>query len=186
MTDEEFYDTEVAPVLMDLARKHQERGLGFLALAQWDKSGKVSRTATLPVGAPASLRWGLSLASASTDAGVNIDGFMIAVMKEARETGHSSMILKQLGVPLKPAAGLGDRPMSDAAKIPTSHDIARQLLSLPDLPLITNDDWCNVRLVSATEDGAVEWFISGEFITGPAVVLGPPNGEGYGQPPGRR
>lgn len=103
MTDEEFYDTEVAPVLMGLAKKHQDRGLGFLALAQWDKDGKVARTVTLPEKAPASLRWGLSLASASTEAGVNIDGFMLAVMKEARETGHSSMILMQLGVPVKPA-----------------------------------------------------------------------------------
>lgn len=102
MTDEEFYDAEVAPVLMGLAKKHQDRGLGFLALAQWDKAGKVSRTVTLPEGAPAYLRYGLTLASASTEAGVNIDGFMIAVMKEAREKGHSSMILKQLGVPLTP------------------------------------------------------------------------------------
>lgn len=102
MTDEEFYDVEVAPLLLALAKKHHDRGLGFLALAQWDKTGKVGRTVTLPEQAPASLRYGLALASASTEEGVNIDGFMFAVMKEAREKGHSSMILKQLGVPLKP------------------------------------------------------------------------------------
>jgi hypothetical protein len=103
VTDEEFYDTEVAPVLMDLARKHERRGLAFLALAQWDKASKnFARTVTLPERAPAGVRYANALASATTDRGVNIDGFMIAVMKEARETGHSSMILKQLGVPLTP------------------------------------------------------------------------------------
>lgn len=101
MTDEEFYDVEVAPVLLDLARRCQDRGLGFLALAQWSDT-QFSRTVTLPKGGLAILRYTNALASAASPQGINIDGFMLALMTVAREKGHSSAILAQLGIPPTP------------------------------------------------------------------------------------
>lgn len=97
VTDEEFYDSEVAPVLMDLAKKHQERGLAFFALSQWGAE-EAARTVTLPENPMAVFRYLNVLAQAAVGSGVNIDSFMLAVMREAREKGHSSMVLKQLGV----------------------------------------------------------------------------------------
>lgn len=106
MTPEEreaFYDAEVAPVLLDLCKRCQDRGMGFVAMVDYSGRGNIGRTVTLPVGSPAVLRYAHALGSAGLDGGaVNIDGFMIAVMREAREKGHSSAVLFQLGVPTKP------------------------------------------------------------------------------------
>lgn len=102
--EEAFYDAEIAPVLLALCKKCQDRGLGFLAMVQYDPDGSVGRTVSLPANASAVLRYANALGQAQTAGGVNIDGFMFAVMREARETGHSSMVLMQLGVPLTPPA----------------------------------------------------------------------------------
>jgi hypothetical protein len=55
-------------------------------------------------GAPADPPYaGLSLAS--MDGAVNIDGFEFAVMHEARERRHTSIIMHQVGVPTKRRGG---------------------------------------------------------------------------------
>ena len=99
MTNEEFYRTRLAPMLMDLARQCRERGMAFAALADYGESG-VGRTYTLPDGAPSVIRYACDLASCTPDgAPANIDGLMQVVMADARRTGHNSVILRQLGVP---------------------------------------------------------------------------------------
>lgn len=102
MTDEEFYDTEIAPTLANLGKRCEERSLAFLAVVQFDQDGSTGRTVSLPKGAPAVVRWANALASCALRGGVNLDSFLFAVMKEARETGHSSAVLAQLGVPTSP------------------------------------------------------------------------------------
>lgn len=108
MTPEEreaFYDTEIAPALVSLAKQCQERGMSFLALVDYTGTGEIGRTASLQAHAPGVIRYGNALSKCAMERGqVNIDSFMLALMKEARETGHSSMILQQLGVPVNPAA----------------------------------------------------------------------------------
>ena len=100
---EAFYDAEVAPVLLDLGKKCQVRGMAFFALVDWSGEGNVGRTLSLPVKSPAIIRYAEALARCDCGNGaVNIDSFMFAIMKEAREIGHSSIILHQLGVALKP------------------------------------------------------------------------------------
>lgn len=103
MTDEEFYDAEIAPTLADLCKRCQDRGLAFLAVVQYDADGNIGQTVCLPKGAPPVIRYANTLATCGVRGGVNIDGFMLAVAKEARQTGHSSVVLKQMGVPLTPA-----------------------------------------------------------------------------------
>lgn len=41
--------------------------------------------------------------------------------------------------------------------IPSSHDLARALLALPDAPLITLDDGVYARMVGLTFKGSVSW-----------------------------
>lgn len=108
MTPEEreaFYDAEVAPLLMSLCKQCQDRDISFLAMVDYTGTGDIGRTASLQADAPGAIRYANAISQYSLPRGaVNIDGFMFAVMKEARETGHSSIILEQLGVPVKPAS----------------------------------------------------------------------------------
>jgi hypothetical protein len=105
VNDEKFYDEEIAPALSDLARKCEERGIGFLAMVGYDDAGSVGRTVTLPENVPFMLRLADTLGRCWCEGGaVNVDGFMIALMRHAREHGHSSAVLAQLGVPTTPAA----------------------------------------------------------------------------------
>jgi hypothetical protein len=106
MTDEEFYDTEVAPALADLTRRCEARGMGLVALVGYDADGSVASTVTLPKGAAAVLRWAGALAKCWCRGGaVNLDQFILGVMDEAGRTGHSSLMLARLGVPATPDAG---------------------------------------------------------------------------------
>ncbi len=54
---------------------------------------------------------------------------------------------------------------------PNSHDVARRLLELPDLPLIFHDDWCHVRAERVVVEDEAEIYSRGEFVTTRAVVL---------------
>ena len=102
---EAFYDAEVAPALLDLAKRCQDAGMGFLALVDYSGIGNIGRTAALPAGAPAVLRYAYAIAQADAGQGaVNIDAFMFAIMREASERGHSSAVLHSLGVPAKGVA----------------------------------------------------------------------------------
>lgn len=94
---ENFYDSEIAPVLLDLAKRCEAKGLSFLAEVEWEP-GETGRTATLTAAAG----FGIRLADLAARAKGNADALIIAMMKHAREHGHSSMCLKQLGVPLHP------------------------------------------------------------------------------------
>lgn len=95
--NETFYDNEIAPALAGLAKRCQDRGLSFLAVVEWEP-GEHGRTLTLQAGSGLGIR----MADAAAQAGNNADGLILALMKYAHEHGHSSMLLKQLGVPLTP------------------------------------------------------------------------------------
>lgn len=98
MTDEEFYDAEIAPALADLAKKCQERGMSVLAMVTYDDVGSVGRTISLAKDAPLIMRTADTLARCWAAGGsVNFDSFMFAVMRDQRDKPHNSMVLAQLG-----------------------------------------------------------------------------------------
>lgn len=94
---EAFYDAEIAPALADMARRCQDRGLSFLAVVEWEP-GETGRTY---IQAEES-GYGIRLAETAARAGNNVDALIMAIMKHARQHGHSSMCLKMLGVPVTP------------------------------------------------------------------------------------
>lgn len=94
---EKFYDTEIAPVLMELARKCQNNGLSIAAMVEWEP-GETGRTAALAVGSG----FGIRMAETAMRSAGNVDTLIWALMKYAKEAGHSSICLQQLGVPCKP------------------------------------------------------------------------------------
>ena len=104
MTDEEFYDAEIAPALLELGALCKDRGMSFLALVSYGDEGEFGKTLAMGGKTPNVIRYADALDQAAGPRGaVNIDSFMFAVMKEAREIGHGSAILHQLGVPTTPS-----------------------------------------------------------------------------------
>jgi hypothetical protein len=96
---EKFYDAEVAPVLRELADKCRHHGVSLLAVVEW-APGEFGRTLSLNPPSGHGIRW----ADAAARANGNADALILGLMKEAGETGHSSLCLKLLGVPLEPVA----------------------------------------------------------------------------------
>ena len=100
MTNEAFYDAEIAPKLLEIAKACEDRGMSFVALVEY-ASGETGETCTL---APRDVRsikpeiayWGVRCRG-------NIDAFMMAAEKHAREFGHSSLYLSIRGIPTTPA-----------------------------------------------------------------------------------
>lgn len=102
MTQEEreaFYDREIAPEMLRLGKMCHEAGLSFLAVVEW-APGETGRTRQFvePYGPP------IEIADAAIRAGNNVDALIMFLMRIGEERGHSSVFLKQLGVPLKPDA----------------------------------------------------------------------------------
>lgn len=98
--NERFYDEQIAPELARLGKLCEARGLPFLAHVEFDQ-GHYGTTAA----APATRSWGFTLALYAATAKGNFDALAFAVAKHVREnnTGHGSLILKQMGVPTSPA-----------------------------------------------------------------------------------
>ena len=97
---EQFYDREIAPVLMDLADKCESNGLSLAAMVEWEP-GETGRTATLSAHAG----FGIRMAEAAMRSHGNVDALIMALMKYATESGHSSACLHLLGVPVVPNGG---------------------------------------------------------------------------------
>lgn len=97
-TKEQFYDEQIAPQLIALAEQCKDRGLSLLAVCEWGKM-ETGSTRMLQPDASISIRMSDAVAMANG----NIDSFMLAMMRHAREHGHGSMILSRLGVPTEPA-----------------------------------------------------------------------------------
>lgn len=94
---EQFYDQEIAPVLMSLAGKCQDNGLSITAMVEWEP-GETGRTAALTANAG----FGIRMAETAMRSHGNVDSLILALMKYGTEHGHSSASLHLLGVPTVP------------------------------------------------------------------------------------
>lgn len=88
---EQFYDTEIAPVLLEIARKCQDNGISLVAMAEWHP-GETGRTATLTQGAG----FGIRLAHTAMQARGNVDSLIFAMQRYGKEHGHTSICLSML------------------------------------------------------------------------------------------
>lgn len=95
---EAIHDAEIMPALAALRDRCAELGMSFAAYVEW-APGKYSST----TGAGDATCWPLRMAAAWLRSR-NVDSFIMSAMHYAREYGHSSVCLLQLGVPEKPAA----------------------------------------------------------------------------------
>lgn len=93
MTNEEWYDAEIAPKLLELCNACGDRGMSFLAEVEY-ALGEMSRTERL-------VNPGLAMVMLAQCArnGVNIDGYVIGLTRYLREhkiSWDSSMVMRQL------------------------------------------------------------------------------------------
>lgn len=92
--NERFYDDIIAPRLHQLAEECKQRGMSFVANVEYDP-GDTASTILLTENSGYHAR----LMCAAAESGGNIDSLIFAIMKYAREHGHGSICLQQLGVP---------------------------------------------------------------------------------------
>lgn len=98
MTNEEFYDAEIAPKLLELCNLCGDRGMSLVAAVEFAPN-MVGETSRLVEGHGVEMR----MAYLGIKARGNIDSLVIEVARRAHEVGHSSMILSRIGVPTTPA-----------------------------------------------------------------------------------
>ena len=95
MDNEEFYDREIAPVLLELMEKCLARDMAIIAVVEY-KNGETGRTTGLP--ANASLPMVMINHCAKTVP--NIDGYILGVAKYCRQNGislGSSIVMERMG-----------------------------------------------------------------------------------------
>lgn len=88
---EDFYDREVAPVLMEIAKKCQDNGLSIAAMVEWEP-GETGRTAALSADAG----FGIRMTEAAMQARGNVDSLIFAIQKYAKTHGRNSICLHLL------------------------------------------------------------------------------------------
>lgn len=92
MTNEEFYDNEIAPVLAELAKKCGEREMGFLSAVGL---GPESIATTSLLFSDSGIA--MTLASLAIHAKGNVDELFFALKRYADKHGHNSIVLEMLG-----------------------------------------------------------------------------------------
>lgn len=88
---EAFYDREVAPVLLALAKQCEANGLSFVASVEYGPN-ETGRTMSLQADAGINIRMAYWAGAACG----NADGLIIAMLRHAREHGHNSAYLAML------------------------------------------------------------------------------------------
>lgn len=90
--NEEWYDDEIAPKLLELAILCSEREMAFLAVVEYDK-GCISKT----IG-PGKLSLEMTMINHCAATAPNVDGYIIGLIRHCRERGidcSQSMIISQ-------------------------------------------------------------------------------------------
>ena len=99
---ETIYDEKIHPLMDQIISICKEHGIPMFAEFQYSEDGFCkSMNAGTDIESHILFSYLDALTKCICDKGINIDSFMFAVMRHAREFGHSSIVLKQLGVDCK-------------------------------------------------------------------------------------
>lgn len=98
MTNEEVYDSEIAPELLKLCKRCQELGMSFLACVEYDaENSGIGRTEFMMPDELGKLSAAQRMTAWAARAHGNIDKLMMAIDRHGREHGHSSVYLQMAG-----------------------------------------------------------------------------------------
>lgn len=99
LTGEAYYDAHIAPKLAALSKECVDHGLSLVALCEWEPGVFASTFAPL-----SETGLGLRFAYLAAHANGNVDSLIRGIMQHAHVHGHSSFLLRKLGVPSHPEA----------------------------------------------------------------------------------
>lgn len=94
---EAFYDAEIAPALLGLAKQCEHAGLSIVATVEWEP-GEGGTTVSLRADRSISIEMAMVCARARS----NADTMIMHLINRATKDGHNSMCLHLLGVPTTP------------------------------------------------------------------------------------
>lgn len=98
MTNEEIYDTEIAPALLKLCKRCQEVGMSFVACVEYDPTNHgYGRTEFQMPDEADKLSAAQRLVHWAARAEGNIDRLFMTCDRHGKEHGHSSVYLQLLG-----------------------------------------------------------------------------------------
>lgn len=95
--NEQFYDEEISPALAALARRCHDHGMSFVASVEFELNCSGSTVALTEQHGS-----GIRTTAYAARSNSNIDAMFVAIINRAKEVGHSSIFLAQLGVPHTP------------------------------------------------------------------------------------
>jgi hypothetical protein len=82
MTNEEYYDQEIAPALLEISKKCKERGFSMVATVEYDKD---ARGSTFLRGPNTGLE--MVMLELCAKAGTNVDRYMLSLRRFCEESG---------------------------------------------------------------------------------------------------
>lgn len=94
-TNEQWYDEEIAPILLEISKRCEGRGVSLLAVVEYEH-GHRGRTATMAGDAGLEMRM-LDFCARS---GTNVDSYTVALIRYCRERGipmGGSIVLNRMG-----------------------------------------------------------------------------------------
>lgn len=96
---EKIYDEQISPLMQQIIEICKNHDIPMFADFQYSDDGfcKTHRATGHPL-----FNHYNAICQCKGEGGVNIDKYMMWVMREAGKVGHNSIILNQLGVPLRP------------------------------------------------------------------------------------
>ncbi len=94
MTGEEIYDQQIAPLLLQVAKLCEQHGMAMVATVEFAPNNR-GCTHTLPADAGLAMKMAYLL----TKTGVNVDGYIINLVRMCRELGvdtSGSIVLQRM------------------------------------------------------------------------------------------
>jgi len=99
---EEFYDTRVAPLLIEARRDCFDNGMGMLAVTEARNDGVTAHTLSVPEGCGDTIKLLMHLSECIEDGEIKMDKAFMALIRHAQKHGHSSIIMQHLEHTLDP------------------------------------------------------------------------------------
>lgn len=98
MTNEEIYDSEIAPELLRLAKRCESLGMSFIACVEYDPAnGGIGRTDFQMPDEAGKLSSAQRLTHWAARSNGNIDKLFLACDRHGKQHGHSSIYLQLAG-----------------------------------------------------------------------------------------
>lgn len=98
---EHIYDEKISPLMAQVLAICKKHGVPMFAEFQYSEDGFCK--SRIDTGHPIIAHLD-ALSQSKVDDGINVDKYMFWVAKAARERGHGSMVLSQMGIPNTPDA----------------------------------------------------------------------------------